>query len=36
MEGSKKNDLPKSKITASSLKSNCNIFQYAGNHRWKF
>jgi ABC-type multidrug transport system fused ATPase/permease subunit len=30
------NDLPKSKITASSLKNAKVIFQYAGNHRWKF
>ena len=32
----KENDLPKSKITASSLQKATLIFQYAGNHRWKF
>ncbi|RTZ03406.1 ATP-binding cassette domain-containing protein [Flavobacterium sp. RSP49] len=32
----KENDLPKSKITASSLQKATVIFQYAGNHRWKF
>ncbi|MFV5690235.1 ABC transporter ATP-binding protein [Flavobacterium sp. ZT3R25] len=32
----KENDLPKSKITASSLNKATLIFQYAGNHRWKF
>lgn len=32
----KENDLPKSKITASSLHKASLIFQYAGNHRWKF
>lgn len=32
----KENDLPKSKITTSSLKKATLIFQYAGNHRWKF
>ncbi len=32
----KENDLPKSKITASSLSKASLIFQYAGNHRWKF
>ena len=32
----KENDLPKSKITASSLSKAALIFQYAGNHRWKF
>jgi ABC transporter fused permease/ATP-binding protein len=32
----KENDLPKSKITASSLSKAILIFQYAGNHRWKF
>ncbi|MFV8360834.1 ABC transporter ATP-binding protein [Flavobacterium sp. LS1P3] len=32
----KENDLPKSKITASSLQKATAIFQYAGNHRWKF
>ncbi|MBD3581056.1 ABC transporter ATP-binding protein [Flavobacterium selenitireducens] len=30
------NDLPKAKISASSLKQTFKIFQYAGNHRWKF
>ena len=32
----KENDLPKSKITASSLNKATLIFQYAENHRWKF
>ena len=32
----KENDLPKSKITASSLQKATLIFQYAGTHRWKF
>ncbi|PWA04715.1 ABC transporter ATP-binding protein [Flavobacterium psychrotolerans] len=32
----KENDLPKSKITASSLQKATLIFNYAGNHRWKF
>ena len=32
----KENDLPKSKITASSLQKATVIFQYAENHRWKF
>ena len=32
----KENDLPKSKITATSLQKATLIFQYAGNHRWKF
>jgi ABC transporter fused permease/ATP-binding protein len=32
----KENDLPKSKITASSLNKATIIFKYAGNHRWKF
>jgi ABC transporter fused permease/ATP-binding protein len=32
----KENDLPKSKITASSLNKATIIFQYAKNHRWKF
>ena len=32
----KENNLPKSKITASSLHKATVIFQYAGNHRWKF
>lgn len=30
------NDLPKSKITATSLQKATLIFRYAGNHRWKF
>lgn len=30
------NDLPKSKITASSLNKAVQIFRYAGNHKWKF
>jgi len=30
------NDLPKSKITASSLQKALKIFRYAENHRWKF
>jgi ABC transporter fused permease/ATP-binding protein len=30
------NDLPKSKITATSLQKATLIFQYAGPHRWKF
>jgi ABC-type multidrug transport system fused ATPase/permease subunit len=30
------NDLPKSKITASSLNKAKIIFRYAGNHKWKF
>ena len=30
------NDLPKSKITVSSLQKAIKIFYYAGNHRWKF
>ncbi len=30
------NDLPKSKITASSLNKAKIIFKYAGNHKWKF
>ena len=30
------NDLPKSKITASSLNKAILIFKYAGNHKWKF
>lgn len=29
-------DLPKSKITASSLQKAAVIFRYAGNHKWKF
>ncbi|TRX42967.1 ABC transporter ATP-binding protein [Flavobacterium restrictum] len=32
----KENDLPKSKITASSLNKAKIIFKYAGNNRWKF
>jgi ABC-type multidrug transport system fused ATPase/permease subunit len=32
----KENDLPKSKITATSLQKATLIFQYANNHRWKF
>ena len=32
----KENDLPKSKITATSLQKATVIFQYTGNHRWKF
>jgi len=32
----KENDLPKSKITATSLQKTTLIFQYADNHRWKF
>lgn len=32
----KENDLPKSKITVSSLNKAVLIFQYAGNHKWKF
>ncbi|SDH14853.1 ABC transporter, permease/ATP-binding protein [Flavobacterium omnivorum] len=32
----KENDLPKSKITATSLQKATVIFQYAENHRWKF
>jgi ABC-type multidrug transport system fused ATPase/permease subunit len=32
----KENDLPKSKITKSSLNKAILIFQYAGNHKWKF
>ncbi len=30
------NDLPKSKITSSSLNKAKLIFKYAGNHKWKF
>lgn len=30
------NDLPKSKITATSLAKAMQIFRYAGNHKWKF
>ena len=32
----KENDLPKSKITASSLQKATVIFRFAGNHKWKF
>ena len=32
----KENDLPKSKITKSSLNKAVLIFKYAGSHRWKF
>jgi ABC-type multidrug transport system fused ATPase/permease subunit len=32
----KENDLPKSKITSSSLKKATLIFKFADNHRWKF
>ncbi len=32
----KENDLPKSKINASSLSKAITIFKYAGAHRWKF
>ncbi|TRX29747.1 ATP-binding cassette domain-containing protein [Flavobacterium franklandianum] len=32
----KENDLPKSKITATSLNKATLIFKYAGSHRWKF
>ncbi|MFB0910372.1 MAG: ABC transporter transmembrane domain-containing protein [Flavobacterium sp.] len=32
----KENDLPKSKITASSITKATLIFKYADNHRWKF
>jgi len=32
----KENDLPKSKITATSLSKAILIFKYAENHRWKF
>ncbi|MBC7607195.1 MAG: ATP-binding cassette domain-containing protein [Burkholderiales bacterium] len=30
------NDLPKSKITASSIQKAIQIFRYSGHHRWKF
>lgn len=30
------NDLPKAKVTSSSLKLTFRIFRYAGPHRWKF
>ncbi len=32
----KENDLPKSKITATSLQKATLIFTYSGNHKWKF
>ena len=32
----KENDLPKSKITASSLQKATLIFRFAGKHQWKF
>src|ERR1700756_3605532 len=32
----KENDLPKSKITATSLNKATIIFKYAGKHQWKF
>jgi ABC transporter fused permease/ATP-binding protein len=32
----KENDLPKSKITATSLNKALIIFKYAGTHKWKF
>lgn len=32
----KENDLPKAKITASSLKKATLLFQFAENHRWKY
>lgn len=32
----KENDLPKSKITATSLQKAALIFKYSGNHKWKF
>ena len=32
----KENDLPKSKITATSLQKATLIFQFAGPHKWKF
>lgn len=32
----KENDLPKSKITASSLQKATLIFKYSGSHKWKF
>lgn len=32
----KENDLPKSKITATSLQKAILIFQFAGKHQWKF
>lgn len=30
------NDLPKAKVTSSSLKHTFRIFRYSGTHRWKF
>lgn len=30
------NDLPKAKVTATSLNKAAHIFRYAANHRWKF
>ncbi len=30
------NDLPKAKVTSSSLKHTFRIFRYSGSHRWKF
>jgi ABC-type multidrug transport system fused ATPase/permease subunit len=32
----KENDLPKAKISASSINKAVLIFKYAGNHKWKF
>ena len=32
----KENDLPKAKVTKSSLKKALLIFKFAGNHKWKF
>ncbi len=32
----KENDLPKSKVTVSSLKNIAKIFKYSGTHQWKF
>ncbi len=32
----KENDLPKSKITSSSINKAILIFKFSGNHRWKF
>ena len=32
----KENDLPKSKITATSLQKAALIFKYSGHHKWKF
>jgi ABC-type multidrug transport system fused ATPase/permease subunit len=36
MARKKENDLPKAKITASSLKKAILLFQFAHNHRWKY